>query len=394
MSILNGLKILDFSTKFAGPHATMMFADLGADVIHIESKRRVDMMRIMPPYDEHKESFIHQHINRNKKSLTLNLKTPEATAIIKELIRDYDIIVESFPPGVMKRFGLDYETLKEVNPKLIYCSITGYGQNGPYNNRPGHDINYLSVAGLLDHSRHEGKKPVAMGFQISDIAGGAMHAAFGILASVYYREKNGVGQYMDVSLTDTVFTMNALYASQYFGNGRIPEPEQEILNGGTFYDYYKTKDGRFFSVGSIESQYRKLLCEALGISELIESTFYDSAYTQARFKEAVKDAFLTKTFEEWLEIFGEDFLGCVEPVLDFEEACNHPQIKAREILVEVPKGDGTTQTQIGHPIKFSEGAATYHHIGSKIGEDSTQILENIGYNEEKIQQLLENGVLE
>ena len=149
MSILNGLKILDFSTKFAGPHATMMFADLGADVIHIESKRRVDMMRIMPPYDEHKESFIHQHINRNKKSLTLNLKTPEATAIIKELIRDYDIIVESFPPGVMKRFGLDYETLKEVNPKLIYCSITGYGQNGPYNNRPGHDINYLSVAGVF-----------------------------------------------------------------------------------------------------------------------------------------------------------------------------------------------------------------------------------------------------
>ena len=394
MSILNGLKILDFSSKLAGPHATMMFADLGADVIHIESKRRADMMRIMPPYDEQKESYIHQHINRNKKSLTLNLKTPEATNIIKELLRDYDIIVESFPPGVMKRLGLDYETLKEVNPKLIYCSITGYGQNGPYNNRPGHDINYLSIAGILDHSRHEGQKPVAMGIQVSDIAGGAMHAAFGILAAVYYREKNGVGQYMDVSLTDTVFSMNALYGSQYFGNGRIPEPEQEILNGGTFYDYYKTKDGRFFSVGSIESQYRKLLCEALGISELIESTFYDSAYTQARFKEAVTDAFLTKTFEEWLEIFDEDFLGCVEPVLDFEEACHHPQIKARELIVQVPKEDGTTQTQIGHPIKFSEGTASYEHIGSKIGAETTQILEKIGYKQEKIEELLELGVLD
>ena len=143
MTILNGLKILDFSSLLPGPLATMMFADLGADVIHVESENRVDLMRIMPPYDEDREAFIHQHLNRSKRSLTLNLKSPEAVEIVKKLIVDYDIIIEGFRPGVMKRLGIDYETLREVNPRLIYCSITVYGQTGPFANRPGHDNNYL-----------------------------------------------------------------------------------------------------------------------------------------------------------------------------------------------------------------------------------------------------------
>src|SRR5690606_5026422 len=153
MTILKGLKILDFSSLLPGVFTTMMFADFGADVIHVESTKRVDIMRIMPPYDENKESYIHQHLNRSKRSIRLNLKTKEAVEIVKTLIQEYDIVIEGFRPGVMKRLGLDYETLKEVNPKLIYCSVTGYGQTGPYKDRPGHDNNYLSIAGVLDHSR-------------------------------------------------------------------------------------------------------------------------------------------------------------------------------------------------------------------------------------------------
>lgn len=394
MTVLKGLKILDFSPMLPGSFTTMMFADFGADIIHVESSRRVDLMRIMPPYDEEKESYIHQHLNRSKKSLTLNLKTEEAVEIVKSLIREYDIIIEGFRPGVMKRLGLDYESLKTVNPKIIYCSITGYGQTGPYKHRPGHDNNYLSIAGVLDHSRLKGKKPVAMGIQIADIAGGTLHAAVGVLAAALHREQTGEGKYVDVSMTDAAFTFNALYGTSFLASGHLPKPEEEILNGGTFYDYYQTKDGRYFSVGSLEPQFRKLLCEALEIPELIQSTFNDSSYTQKRFKEAVKDAFLTKTFNEWLEVFSEEFEGCVEPVLNFEEACYHPQIQARNMIVEVPEKDGKMQKQIGTAIKFSEVEPTYQFVGTKLGEHTEEILVQLGYSKEQIQHFKEKGVLE
>ncbi|KGR78237.1 CaiB/BaiF CoA transferase family protein [Ureibacillus sinduriensis] len=393
MTILKGLKILDFSSLLPGAFTTMMFADYGADVIHVESSRRVEMMRIMPPYDEDKESYIHQHLNRSKKSLTLNLKTTEAVEIVKSLIHEYDIVIEGFRPGVMKRLGMDYATLKEVNPRLIFCSITGYGQSGPYQYRPGHDNNYLSIAGVLDHSRLKGKKPVAMGIQIADIAGGSLHAAVGVLAAALHREQTGEGRLIDVSMTDAAFTFNALYGTSFLSSGQLPRPEEEILNGGTFYDYYQTKDGRYFSVGSLEPQFRKLLCEALDIPELIQSTFNDSSYTQKRYKEAIKDAFLTKNFDEWLEII-EDFNGCVEPVLTFEEAINHPQIQARNMVVDVPLADGRLQKQIGAAIKFDQMEPIYSFAGAKLGEHTQEILISIGYSEEQIKWLNESGVLE
>lgn len=394
MTILAGLKILDFSSSLPGPFATMMFADLGADVIHVESARRVDMMRIMPPKDQDRESYVHQYLNRSKRSLTLNLKTEEAVSIVKELIQEYDIIIEGFRPGVMKRLGLDYEALRVVNPKLIYCSITGYGQTGPYANRPGHDNNYLSLAGVLDHSRQKDKKPSAMGIQIADVAGGTLHAAVGVLAAALHREKTSEGKYIDVSMTDAVFSMNALSGSAYLGGGHIPQPEGEILNGGTFYDYYKTKDGRYFSVGSLEPHFRKLLCEALDIPEIIENTFNDSAYTQARFKEAICDAFCTKTFDQWLEIFNEDFHGCVEPVLTVEEACNHPQIRARNMIVEVPKEDGTIQQQISSALKFDGISPIFKYVGAKLGAHTEEILMTQGYTKAEIFTLREKGVLQ
>lgn len=393
MSILAGLKILDFSTLLPGPMATMMFADLGAEIIHVESSKRPDLMRIMPPYDENREAYIHQHINRSKKSLTLDLKTEEATEIVKSLVKEYDIVIEGFRPGVMKRLGISYEDLKEVNPGVIYCSITGYGQNGPFSNRPGHDNNYLAVAGVLDHSRHADQKPVAMGIQIADVAGGAMHAVIGVLAAALNREKTGEGQYVDISMTDGVFAMNALYGAAYMGSGHAPQPEAEVLNGGTYYDYYKTKDGRFFSVGSLEPQFRKLLCEALEIPELIDGTFNNSSYTQKRFKEAVKDAFLSKNFDELLEIFNDDFHGCVEPVLTFPEACEHPQLQSRQMIVDIPKPDGSTQKQIGSAFKFNEHTPVYKHVGAKLGEHNTEILRQLGYTDEQIRELNEKGIL-
>lgn len=264
MGILNGLKILDFSTLLPGPYATMMLADLGAEVIRVESSTRVDLIRVTPPFDKDDLSAAHGYLNRSKRSLTLNLKQAASVEIIKTLVAEYDIVIEQFRPGVMERLGLDYESLKKVNSKLIYCSLTGYGQTGPYRNRPGHDNNYLSVAGVMDYSRRKGKVPTTMGIQIADIAGGSLHSVIGILAAVVHREKTGEGQYIDVSMTDAAFSMNAVYGSGYLVGGIEPQPEEMQLNGGTFYDFYETKDGRYFSVGSIEPPFKKYFARLLG----------------------------------------------------------------------------------------------------------------------------------
>lgn len=384
MGILQGLKILDFSTLLPGPFATMMLADMGAEVIRVESPGRTDLVREMPPMDTLGKSAAHGHLNRSKKSLALNLKTEESVTIVKELISEYDIVIEQFRPGVMKRLGLDYETLKQINPKLIYCSITGYGQTGPYKMRAGHDNNYLSIAGIMDYSRRKNELPPTMGIQIADMAGGSMHAVIGILAASYARERTGEGQAIDISMTDAAFALNAFHGSGYLAGGVEPEAESHTLNGGSFYDFYETKDQRFFSVGSIEPQFRKAICEALEKEEWIPIAFSEEEENQKAFKNMLTERFLEKTFDEWLQVFNEDLDACVEPVLTFAEACDHQHMQARGMVVDVQQADGTTQKQIASPIKFSSANPTYLHTGVDAGENTEEILLNFGFEEKQI----------
>ena len=185
----------------------------------------------------------------------MNLKKPEAVDIIKRLVDEYDIIVEQFRPGVMKRLGLDYKTIFKINPRIIYCSITGYGQTGPYKDRAGHDINYLATAGVSSHSGRKKYGPILSGVQIADVAGGSLHAVTGILAAVIQRIQTGEGQYIDISMTDGSFALNSIHGADFLSGGSEPKFESTILNGGSYYDYYKTKDGRYFSVGSLEPKF-------------------------------------------------------------------------------------------------------------------------------------------
>lgn len=379
------MKVLDFSTLLPGPYATMMFADMGADVLKVESSTRPDLIRGM--------LAAHQHINRSKRSITLNLKEEESVEIIKELVKDYDIIIEQFRPGVMKRLGIDYETLKAVNPRIIYCSLTGFGQTGPYQNRPGHDNNYMALSGVMDYSRRKEEKPTSMGVQIADLAGGSLHSVIGILAAELHRKKTGEGQYIDISMTDATFALNAMFGPDYLANGKEPKAEALLLNGGTFYDYYETKDGRYFSVGSLEPQFRKLLCDALQKPGLFALAISEKQEDQQKFKEEIKESFLSKDYEEWLEVFNEDFEGCVEPVLTFAEASEHPQLSAREMIVEVPKSDGTKQRQIASPFKFSSNNPVYSHTGPGLGEHNVEVLMAQGYTQEQIEKLQAKGVL-
>lgn len=392
MAILSGLKILDFSTLLPGPFATMMLADMGADVIKVESPNREDLTKHMPPMVG-EVSAVFEHLQRSKRSLALDMKQEESKKVIYQLVQEYDIIIEQFRPGVMDRLGVGYEKLKEINPKIIFCSITGYGQTGPLRNRAGHDNNYLSIAGVSSYSARKDQAPVPNGVQIADLAGGSMPAVIGILAAVYHRQQTGEGQYIDVSITDVAFTLNAIYGSGYLIGGEEPLAESMQLNGGSFYDYYETKDQRYFSVGSIEPNFQVRLCALLGDEQLIKLSSSQRSVDQQIFKEKIKATFKKKTFDEWLSILGDDFDGCVEPVLSFSESVQHPQIKAREMVVSVPKLQGESQQQIAFPIKFSTQQAEYQFAGVQTGTHTEEILVEAGFNQEQIEKLINNILL-
>ena len=347
---LANLKILDFSTLLPGPYATMMLADMGAEVLRIEAPDRVDLAKVMPPFDG-KFSTTISYLGRGKQTLQLNLKQPESVERVKQLVQDYDIVVEQFRPGVMDRLGIGYEVLKAINPKLIYCAITGYGQTGPYKDRAGHDINYLAISGVASHCGRADSGPPPMGIQIADVAGGSHHAVMGILAAVIKRQETGEGAFIDISMTDAAFALNAMAGTAALAGGQPQKPESGMLNGGTFYDYYQTRDGRWLSVGSLEPQFSSRLCDTLGLGEMKSHALSQKPEHQQELKAAIKQKIAERSLAEWQEVFA-DVDACVEPVLTIEEAAGHPQLKARGMVVDRDRGDGHSQNQLGHPILF------------------------------------------
>ena len=261
---LKGLKILDFTTLLPGPYATMTLADLGADVLRIVSGTRPDLAAFLPPFLPGTDlSCAIAYLGRGKRCMALNLKDPRAVAIVRRLVADYDIVIEQFRPGVMAKLGLDYETLKEANPALIYCSLTGYGQTGPMKNRAGHDINYLARSGIISYSGRKASGPCLTGIQIADVASGSNNSVIGILAAVVHRQTTGQGQHVDVSMTDGAVAFNALSAAAYLVDGIETCCEEGVLNGGSLYDFYETKDGEFLSFGGLEPQFFAAFCDCL-----------------------------------------------------------------------------------------------------------------------------------
>ena len=382
---LASLKVLDFSTLLPGPFASLLLADMGAEVLRIESPTRMDLLRVLPPHDQG-VSASHAYLNRNKRSLALDLKQPEALEVIRSLLQDYDIVLEQFRPGVMERLGLGYEALKAINPRLIYVSITGYGQTGPYKDRAGHDINYLALSGLASYTGRADTGPLPLGMQVADVAGGSLHGVIGLLAAVIARQQTGQGQHLDVSMTDCAFSLNAMAGAGYLACGVEPGPENQVLNGGSFYDYYRSRDGRWLSVGSLEPAFMKQLCAALGLEELAGLGLSPQPAHQQQLKDALKVEFEKHDFAELRALFAE-LDACVEPVLSLGEALGHPQLQARELVADVPRGDGSTQAQMACPLKFSQGLPEPRHIGAALGQHTDQVLGELGFSAERIEQL-------
>lgn len=393
-SLLSGVKILDFTTLLPGPFATMILSDLGAEVLRVESHTRMDMARFAPPFvdSEGKISCMHAFLNRNKKSLALDLKFPESIEIIQRLIQEkgYDVLIEQFRPGVMDRLGLSYETLSSLNDGLIYCSITGYGQTGPFRNRAGHDINYLSRAGIMSYSGTKERGPCIMGIQVADVGSGSNNAVIGILAAIISRMNTGAGQHIDVAMTDGMFPYHVMSGIRHLVGEQEPCFETELLNGGSLYGFFETADGKYLSFGGLEPQFLTAFLKTLGLERYLDRLLDPAVMDEVR--QLVSDLIRSQTRSHWEEVF-RDVDACVEPVLSVSEALASEHAQARGLVVEVPGPDGKPIRQLSFPIQFSGYAPEYTRAGPRLGQDTEEILGSLDFSEEKIQEMKTKGII-
>lgn len=378
---LSGVRVLDLTRLLPGPYASLMLADFGADVIKVEEPKFGDYIRWAEPKIADSSAVFHS-LNRNKRSVTLDLKTEEDKKIFLDLVQTADVLIESFRPGVMTRLGLGYEELKVLNPKLVYCAISSYGQSGPYRDTPGHDINFLSLSGLLDLQGERGGRPLISPVQIGDIGGGSLMATIGILVALLDAKKTGKGQFIDISMLDGAISWLQTTLPDYLCTKSNPKRGELPLSGGkACYQVYETQDGRFLAVGAFEFKFWKTFCHVIELEELIP--FHDAAdEEQKRMIEQIQARMKMKPLKEWEKLFAH-MEACVSPVLTLQEMTYHPQVKHRQIIEEVYHPKNGVITQIANPIKLSRTKAKTFSQAPGLGEHNDEILEELGYSTKK-----------
>lgn len=374
---LEGVKVLDLSRLLPGPFCSMVLADHGADVISVEDKKF------------QADGLFFNNVNRNKRHMSLDLKKREGLEIFFKLAESSDVILEGFRPGVVKRLGVDYESIKKVNPKVIYCSITGYGQDGPMSDMVGHDVNYLSTAGVLDLIGTPDTPPSIPGAQFADIAGGSMNAVIGILLALYSRKVTGQGQYIDISMTDGMIPFTTL--PLYFKDLGMNQKKSESMFSHRYacYNTYETKDGRYLSIGAVEFRFWKKLCDYLGVPEYAKLQYDEERKDEVI--EKLRDIFISKSIDEWdLELKDQEF--CYAKVVDLDEMMNSEVAVKREMSVDLKLKDGTVTKTIGIPVKLSETPGSIKTPPDSFGESTEDILKELGYSKEKLEEFSRNGV--
>ncbi|MBZ5553914.1 MAG: CoA transferase [Acidobacteriia bacterium] len=389
--MLNDLTILDLSRHLPGPYATMVLADWGAQVIKIEEPALGDPVRLSPPFVDGTSALFLQ-LNRNKKGLTLNLKSSPAKEVFLKLARKADVLVESFRPGVTARLGIDYDSLKQINPRLIYCSISGYGQDGPYRNRAGHDINYIARAGLLGLNTDAGGTPVIPPVQIADLASGAMLCLAGVLIALFARQKSGEGKHVDVSMLDGVLALLPVAFSRSMAGDSLERGEKTELTGSVpFYNVYRTADGRFLALGAIEPKFWENFCRAIGRRELTSKQFA-AGDEREQVTRQVAGTLASRTQAEWVAAF-EGLDVCCEPVESLDEVLSDPQIQQRGMVHAAAHPSGEMIKQLGSALKFSGNEVPVYHPAPKLGEHTDEILARLGYSKPEISSLRSQGAI-
>jgi crotonobetainyl-CoA:carnitine CoA-transferase CaiB-like acyl-CoA transferase len=397
---LEGIRVLDLSRLLPGGFCSLLLADFGAEVLKVEDTGMGDYIRWSPPfYDgahESARSALFLSLNRNKRSIRLDLKREQGREALLRLVAGHDVLLESFRPGVMERLGLGYERLREVNPGLVYCAISGYGQDGPKRDASGHDMNYLGLIGLLGLTGERGGPPVQAGGQIADIGGGALMAAFAILAALRERDGSssrpgsGEGQLVDVSMSDGSLSWLAMVAAAYFADsGEVPRRGDLPLAGALVcYRPYECADG-WVTLGALEPKFWQAWCRGVGREDLIGSQF-ERPGSQAHAQ--VQEIFRAHTRAQW-EQFSREHDCCLEPLLELDEALSSELVEAREMVVELEQpGAQRPVRQLGVPVKLGRTPGTHDRLpGPALGEHTEQVLAEAGYTPEQIAGLIESG---
>jgi crotonobetainyl-CoA:carnitine CoA-transferase CaiB-like acyl-CoA transferase len=392
---LEGIRILDLSRLLPGGFCSLLLADLGAEVLKVEDTGMGDYVRWAPPYcegaDHSARSALFLALNRNKSSIRIDLKSADGREVLLALAREHDVLLESFRPGVLDRLGVGYESLRAVNPRLVYCAISGYGQDGPLRDRSGHDMNYLGLVGLLGLTGEGAGPPVQSAGQIADIGGGALMAAVGILAALRHRERSGEGQLVDISMADGALSWLAMVAGRMFAEGVTPQRGGLELAGSLIcYRPYECADG-WVTLGALEPKFWAAWCAGVGREDLLERQF--EAPGSAAHQE-VCAIFAGRTREQW-RAFASEHDCCLEPVLDLDEALDSDLVRAREMVIEIQQpGALAPVRQLGVPIKLSATPADPHRLpGPALGEHTESVLRQAGFDEQRIASLLDSGAV-
>jgi crotonobetainyl-CoA:carnitine CoA-transferase CaiB-like acyl-CoA transferase len=404
MLSLEGVRVLDLTRQGPGPFCTMILGDLGAEVIKIEAPPELGARQaglLQSPVDEKgRRDAVYNAHNRNKSSIAVNLRIGEGQQIFYELAKTADVIVEAFRPGVVKRLGIDYKTVNRINSRLVYCSITAYGQDGPYSMMPAHDVNCISMAGALNLIGDMDGKPSIPLNLLADFGGGGTIAVIGILSALIAREKMGKGQHVDISLTDTVISLLTFDAGDYFQHGVVAKRGEHILGGAyPYYNVYETGDGKYITIGCMEPWLWENLCRAIGREDFIpfhlEADHRLHKPNNAKWDEvsaSLKQHFLTKSRDEWFEFLKEKDIP-VGKVYSMDEVFIDPHVRHRKMVIELKHATEGSVKQVGIPIKFSETPGAVRSLSPILGEHTKEILRTLGYSKQKVDELFHAGVI-
>jgi alpha-methylacyl-CoA racemase len=390
---LADVRVLDLTRLLPGGFCSLLLADLGADVVKVEDTGAGDYVRWAPPYygDESHQalgtrSALYLALNRGKRSIRLDLKHETGRDALLRLVRGFDVVLESFRPGVLDRLGCGYDAMRDQNPRIVYCPITGYGQTGPNTQRAGHDLNYLGLVGLLGLTGEPGGRPIQSAGQIADIGGGALTAAIGVLAALRERERSGEGQLVDISMADGSLAWLAMTAAAYLCDGRVPERGGEQLTGGFVCYYpYEAADG-WVTCGALEPKFWRRFCEGTGRPELADKQFERPGSDAWR---EIAEVFRSRTRDEW-RAFNDEHDAMIEPVLDLDEALSSELVREREMVVEVDQPELGPVRLLGAPFKLSRTPADPTRSAPALGEHTQEVLTEAGFSGEEIASLLES----